>query len=129
MLQPGVLNRTVECGCFMTPHYLLNLVHADMCNKPYPTTEFTVKDLKSLEINRPNSTAYSALQLSKPEFMKTTLACPNHAQKASKTVREALSLKFIPSFKDFGSSSDSETLHYRFKEALAHVKYISPSRT
>ena len=37
-------------------------------------------------------------------------------------MKEALSLKFIPSFEDFGSSSDSETLHYRFKEALAHVK-------
>ena len=30
--------KTVECGCFMTPHYLLNLVHADMCNKAYPRT-------------------------------------------------------------------------------------------
>jgi len=56
MLQPDLLHRTVECGCFMTPHYLLNLVHANMCNKPYPTTEFTVKDLKTLEVNRPNST-------------------------------------------------------------------------
>jgi hypothetical protein len=106
----------------MTPHYLLNLVHADMCNKSHPVTEFTMKDLKTLNINRPNSTAYSSLQSSKPDFMKSTVACPNHSQKASKSDREASSLKFIPSFEDFGSSSDSETLHYRFKESLDHVK-------
>ena len=51
-----------------------------------------------------------------------TVAYPNHAQKASKTMREASSSKFIPSFKDFRSSSDSETLHYCFKEALDYVK-------
>ena len=45
---PVSMRRTVECGCFMTPHYLLNLLHVDMCNKPYPTMEFTVKDLKTL---------------------------------------------------------------------------------
>jgi hypothetical protein len=116
------VRKTVECGCFMTPHYLLNLVHADMCNKPYPTIELSVKDMKSLGVNRPNSTAYSAIQASKPDFMKTTSQCPNHVQKASKSVREAAPLKFIPSFEDFGSSSDSETLHYRFKESLSHVK-------
>jgi hypothetical protein len=119
---PISMGTTVECGCFMTPHYLLNLVHADMCNKAHPTTEFSIKDLKTLDVNRPNSTAYAALQSSKPEFMKTTVSCPGHAQKATKTVREASSLKFIPSFEDFGSSSDTETLHYRFKEALEHVK-------
>ena len=117
------MHRTVECSCFMTLHYLLNLVHVDMGNKPYPATEFTLKDLKTLEVNRPNSIAYSsALQSSKPDFMKTTVACPNHSQKASKTVREVSSLKFIPSFKIFGTSSDSGTLHYQFKESLAHVK-------
>ena len=119
---PVSVRRTVECGSFMTPHYLLNLVHADMCNKSYPTTEYTLKDLKTLEVNCLNSTAYSALQTSKPDFVKTSVACPNHTQKASKTVRETSSLKFIPSFNDFGSSSDSETLHYRFQESLAHVK-------
>ena len=100
----------------------MRLLHDPTLPTQSSTSEFTVKDLKTLEVNRPNSTAYSALQSSKPEFMKTTVACPNHAQKASKTVREASSLKFIPSIEDFRSSSDSETLHYRFKEALAHVK-------
>ena len=126
------IRRIIECGRFMTPHYLLNLVHADMCNKPYLTTEFTVKDRKTFEVNCLNSpayfalqtTAYSSLQSSKLDFMKTTAACPNHAQKASKMVtrRVASSLKFIPSLEDFGSSSDSESLHYCFKEALAYVQ-------
>ena len=71
---PVSLHRTVEYGCFMTPHYLLNLVHAYMCNKPYPATEFTMKNLKTLEVNHPNSTAYSALQ-----SFKLTIAYPNHS--------------------------------------------------
>ena len=120
---PGSLKRTVECcGCFTTPHYLSNLVHVDFCNTFYPATNFTLRDFKTLDVNCPNSTAYSALQSSKSDFMKTTFACPNHFQKTLKTVREASPLKFIPPFKDFGSSSDSDTLHNSFKESLLHIK-------
>ena len=69
---PVSMHKTVDCRCFMTLHFLLNLVHAGICNKPCLATEFTLKDLKTLEVFCPNSTAYSALLSSKPDFVETT---------------------------------------------------------
>ena len=85
----------------MTPRDLLNLVHDDMGNKPYPAIELIVKDLKMLEVNHPNPAANSAVQFSKLDFMNTSVACLGHAQKALKSLWETLVLKSIPNFEDF----------------------------
>ena len=42
--------------------------------------------------------------------------------KATKQVRDSAPLKFIPSFPDFGTSSDSESMQYRFKQSLEHIR-------
>jgi len=54
--------------------------------------------------------------------MLTKESCPLHKQVCSKTIRDGAFIKFIPSLADFGSSSDSGTLHHRFKESLRQVK-------
>ena len=119
---PAELDKNIEGACFTTPHFLLNMMYADMCSKRYASIDLQVKDFKSLGINRPDATAYYALQADKPDFMVATTACPSHSVKANKQVRDAAPLKFIPSFADFGTSSDSESMQYRFKQSLDHVR-------
>jgi len=114
---------SIESGCFMTPHYLVNLIRWDMCSSR-GKTELTVKDMKALGVKQADALAFFALQSAKPEFMLTKEACPSHKQVCSKTIRDGASIKFIPSFADFGSSSDSGTLHHRFKESLRQVKEV-----
>ena len=98
------------------------MMYADMCSKRYATIDLQVKDFKNLGINRPDATAYYALQTDKPDFMVATSPCPSHLVKATKQVRDAAPLKFIPSFSDFGTSSDSESMQYRFKQSLEHIR-------
>jgi len=112
---------SIESGCFMTPHYLLNLIRWDMCSSR-GKTELSAKDMKVLGVKLADALAFFALQSTKPEFMLTKEACPSHKQVCSKTIRDGASIKFIPSFADFGSSSDSGMLHHRFKESLRQVK-------
>ena len=112
---PVESDRNIEGFCFTTPHFLLNMMYADMCSKRYASIDLQVKDFKNLGINRPDATAYYALQADKPDFMVATTCCPSHSVKASKQVRDAAPLKFIPSFADFGTSSDAESMQYRFK--------------
>jgi hypothetical protein len=114
--------KMVECSCFSTPHYILNLMYADMCSKRYPTIDLQIKDLKLIGILRPDATAYYAIQTDKPDFMLASTTCPSHSVKANKSTRESSNLKFIPSFADFGSSSDSESMQFRFKQSLEHVR-------
>jgi uncharacterized membrane protein YgcG len=112
----------VECGCFQTPHYILNLMYADMCSKRHPTIDLQVKDFKTLGVTRPDATAYYSIQADKPDFMLATAICPSHSVKATKSVRDASPLKFIPSFADFRSSSDTESMQFRFKKSLEHTQ-------
>ena len=119
---PEEKSMNIECACFSTPHFLLNMMYADMCSKRYATIDLQVKDFKNLGINRPDATAYYALQADKPDFMVATSTCPSHSLKATKQVRDAAPLKFIPSFLDFGTSSDSESMQYRFKQSLEHIR-------
>ena len=115
-------SKNIECACFSTPHFILNMMYADMCSKRYASIDLQVKDFKNLGINRPDATAYYALQADKPDFMVATSSCPSHSLKASKQVKDSAPLKFIPSFADFGTSSDSESMQYRFKQSLDHVR-------
>ena len=119
---PVESDQNIEGACFTTPHFLLNMMYADMCSKRYASIDLQVKDFKNLGINRPDATAYYALQADKPDFMVATTCCPSHSVKASKQVRDAAPLKFIPSFADFGTSSDAESMQYRFKQSLEHVR-------
>jgi hypothetical protein len=112
----------IECGCFPTPHYILNLMYADMCSKRHATIDLQVKDFKTLGVTRPDATAYYSIQADKPDFMLTTTLCPSHSVKATKAIRDAAPLKFIPSFADFGSSSDTESMQFRFKKSLDHTQ-------
>ena len=111
----------VECGCFVTPHYLLNLVTADMCSKRSAQLDLTVKELKTLGVSRPDATSYYALQTDKPDFMVATSCPAAHVLKVSKSVKDSAPIKFVPSFADFGTASDNNSLQYRFKQSLAHV--------
>ena len=122
-------DKAIEGGCFPSPHYILNLVTADMCSRNYPKIPLEEKDLSRMGIKRPDATSYFALQTDKPDFMLTTSPCPSHVYKANKVDRDKAPFKFIPSYSDFGRSSDSESLHHRFKVLLHHVsqrqeKYI-----
>jgi len=109
---------SIESSCFMTPHYLLNLIRWDMCSSR-GKTEFSAKDIKVLGVKQADALAFFALQSTKPEFMLTKEARPTHKQVCSKTIHDGDSIKF---FTNFGSSSDSGTLHHRFKESLRQVK-------
>ena len=119
----------IEGGCFVTPHYILNLITADMCSINYPKILLGDKELVRMSLKRPDATSYYALLSDKPDFMLTTKLCHGHTYLASKADTDKALFKFIPSYPDFGRSSDSESLHYRFRRSLHHVsdkqeKYI-----
>ena len=66
---------SIESGCFMTPHYLLNLIRWDMCSSR-GKTELSAKDMKVLGVKQADALAFFVLQSTKPEFMLTKEACP-----------------------------------------------------
>jgi hypothetical protein len=119
---PSDKEKPVECGCYMTPHYMLNMMYADMCSKRFASIDLQVKDFKTYGVSRPDATAFYSVQVDKPDFMTATTQCPSHVVKAIKSVRDALPMKFIPSFADFGSSSDAESMNYRFRQSLDHIR-------
>jgi hypothetical protein len=114
--------KNIECACFSTPHYILNMMYADMCSKRYASIDLQAKDFKNLGVNRPDATACYALQADRPDFMVASVHCPSHVLKVSKQVRDSAPIKFIPSYADFGTSSDGESMQYRFKKSLEHIK-------
>ena len=114
--------RKIDAGLFPTPHLILNLMHADMCSKKAPKIPLDQKDLIKLEIRRSDADAFYALQSDKPEFMITHELCPNFTYKASKAQRDAAAIRFLPSHEDFGNGLDSDSLHFKFKSSLDHVK-------
>jgi hypothetical protein len=119
---PEESDAKIECGCFPTPHYILNLMYADMCSKRHVAIELQMKDFKTFAVSRPDATAYYSLQADKPDFMLATSSCPSHSVKVSKAVKEAAPFIFIPSFADFGSSSDTDSMQHRFKKSLEHTQ-------
>ena len=48
--------------------------------------------------------------------------CPNFNYKATKTQRDSTIIHFLPSHEDFGNVLDSDSLHFKFKISLDHVK-------
>jgi hypothetical protein len=74
---PSDKEKMIECGCFSTSHFILNIMYPDMYSKQYATIDLQVKDLKHLEINRPDATAYYAIQADKPDFIVATIPCPS----------------------------------------------------
>ena len=112
----------IDAGLFPTPHLILNLMHADMCSKRAPKIPLDQKDLIKLEIRRSDADAFYALQSDKPEFMTTNELCPNFSYKANKAQRDAATIRFLPSHEDFGNGLDSDSLHFKFKSSLDHVK-------
>lgn len=93
-----------------------------MCSSTRGKTELSPKDMRALGVKQADALAFFALQSTKPEFMLTKESCPSHKQVCSKTIRDAVPFKLIPSFANFGSSSDSASLHHCFKESLRQVK-------
>ena len=112
----------IDASLFMTPHYMLNLIHADMCSKEGPKTPLDHKDLLKVQIRRADADAFFALKSDKPEFMVTRDTIPNFTYHSTKSQREAASIKFLPSFEDFGNDSDADSIYYKFKSSLESIK-------
>ena len=119
---PTEAGQRIDAGLFPTPHLILNLMHADMCSKKAPKIPLDQKDLIKLEIRRSDADAFYALQSDKPEFMITNELCPNFSYKATKTQRDAAAIRFLPSHDDFGNGLDSDSLHFKFKSSLEHIR-------
>ena len=119
---PASSGKKIDAGLFPTPHLILNLMHADICSKKAPKIPLDQKDLIKLEIRRSDADAFYALQSDKPEFMITNELCPNFSYKASKTIRDSAAIRFLPSHEDFGNGLDSDSLHFKFKSSLEHIK-------
>ena len=119
---PPTTGLKIDAGLFPTPHLILNLIHADICSKRAPKIPLDQKDLIKLEIRRLDADAFYALQLDKPEFMITHELCPNFSYKATKAPRDAATIRFLPSHEDFGNGLDSDSLHFKFKSSLDHIK-------
>ena len=119
---PSSMGKRIDAGLFPTPHLILNLMHADIRSKKAPKIPLDQKDLIKLEIRRSDADAFYALQSDKPEFMVTTELCPNFTYKASKGQRDTAAIRFLPSHDDFGNGLDSDSLHFKFKSSLEHIK-------
>ena len=119
---PSAAGRKIDAGLFPTPHLILNLIHADICSKKAPKIPLDQKDLIKLEIRRSDADAFYALQSDKPEFLITNELCPNFNYKANKTQRDSAPIRFLPSHDDFGNGLDSDSLHFKFKSSLDHIR-------
>ena len=119
---PKAQSKRIDAGLFPTPNLILNLMHADICSKKAPKIPLDQKDLIKLEIRRSDADAFYALQSDKPEFMVTNEMCPNFNYKATKTQRDSAIIRFLPSHEDFRNGLDSDSLHFKFKTSLEHVK-------
>ena len=119
---PVSQSKRIDAGLFPTPNLILNLMHADICSKKAPKIPLDQKDLIKLEIRRSDADAFYALQSDKPEFMVTNELCPNFNYKATKAQRDSATIRFLPSHEDFGNGLDSDSLHFKFKTSLEHVK-------
>ena len=112
----------VEPACFATPHMIFNLVSADMCGLSYPKLDLKESDLAKMKIKRSDAISFYALLQDRPDFMISNTPCPMHTYKSSKADRDKGPIKFVPTYADFGMSSDPDTLHYKFKTSLHLIK-------
>jgi hypothetical protein len=119
---PEESGKRIDAGLFPTPHLILNLIHADICSKQGPTLPIDQNYLIKHQIRRSDADAYYALKSAKPEFMLGKDVCPNFTYKATKAQRNAAKMKFLPSHEDFGNGLESDSLHYKFKQALHHIR-------
>jgi hypothetical protein len=119
---PEESGKRIDAGLFPTPHLILNLIHADICSKQGPSLPIDQNHLIKHQIRRSDADAYYALKSAKPEFMLGKDVCPNFTYKATKAQRDAAKMKFLPSHEDFGNGLESESLHYKFKQALHHIR-------
>jgi hypothetical protein len=119
---PEAAGKRIDAGLFPTPHLILNLIHADICSKQGPTLPIDQNHLIKHQIRRSDADAYYALKSAKPEFMLGKDICPNFSYKATKAQREAAKMKFLPSHEDFGNGLESDSLHYKFKQSLQHIR-------
>jgi hypothetical protein len=119
---PEESGQRIDAGLFPTPHLILNLIHADICSKQGPTLPIDQNHLIKHQIRRSDADAYYALKSAKPEFMLGKDVCPNFSYKATKAQRDAAKIKFFPSHEDFGNGLESDSLHYKFKQSLYHIK-------
>ena len=115
-------DKQVDAGLFPTPHLILNLMHADMCSKNGPKIPLDQRDMIRHGIRRSDADAFYSLQSDKPEFMITKDLCPNYTYKTTSAQKSSAAFKFVPSHEDFGNGLDSDSLHYKFKSSLDHVK-------
>ena len=115
-------NTSIEAACFSTPHMIFNLVSSDMCGLAYPKLDLKESDLAKLRIKRSDAIAFYALLQDRPDFMISNSVCPMHTYKSSKSERDKASIKFVPTYADFGMSSDPDTLHYKFKTSLHLIR-------
>ena len=116
------VGKQIDAGLFSTPHLILNLMHADMCSKNGPRIPLDQRDMIRHGIERSDADAFYSLQSDKPEFMITKDLCPNYTYKTTAAQKSSAAFKFLPSHEDFGNGLDSDSLHYKFKSSLEHVK-------
>ena len=116
------MGKTIEGACFLSLHYIFNIVTADMCGKSSQKIALEDKDLNHLGVRKPDASAFFAIQAVKPDFMLSATTCQLYSYKASKAEKDKAMIRFIPSFDDFGNYSDSGLLHRRFKTSLKHTK-------
>ena len=119
---PEEAGKRIDAGLFPTPHLILNLIHADICSKQGPSLPIDQNHLIKHQIRRSDADAYYSLKSAKPEFMLGKDVCPNFSYKATKAQRDAAKMKFLPSHEDFGNGLESDSLHYKFKQALHHIR-------
>ena len=113
----------IEAACFATPHMIFNLVSADMCGLlAYPKLDLRESDLSKLHIKRSDAISFYALLQDRPDFMISNSTCPMHTYKSTKADRDKPPIKFVPTYADFGMSSDPDTLHYKFKTSLQLIR-------
>jgi hypothetical protein len=118
-----LLNDTVvEAACFSTPHLIFNLVSSDMCGLAYPKLDLKESDLAKFNVKRSDAIAFYTLLKDRPDFMLSGNVCAMYTYKSSKSDREKSPIKFIPTYQDFGNSSDPDTLHHKFKASLHLIK-------
>jgi hypothetical protein len=119
---PEESNKKIDAGLFPTPHLILNLVHVDICSRTSSSTPLLERDLLRSGLRRSDADAYYTLKSDKPFFMADKDPCPNFSYSVTEAQQKVATIKFLPSYQDFGNGLDSNSLYHKFKTSLSHVK-------
>jgi hypothetical protein len=119
---PLIDDTVVEAACFSIPHLIFNLVSFNMCGLAYPKLDLKESNLAKFKVKPSDAIAFYTLLKDRPHFMLSGSVCSMYTYKSSKSDREKSPIKFIPTYQDFGNSSDSDMLNHKFKASLHLIK-------